>query len=79
MFFIASFNMANRFADVRGVAPTTRVFVDDARRKILGDLQEALRRMRRKRKKIRMMMTNLIHPLKAVKIPNQHEGATQLY
>ena len=38
MFFIASFSMANRFADVRGVAPTTRVFVDDARRKVLGDL-----------------------------------------
>jgi hypothetical protein len=30
--------MANGLADVRGVAPTTREFVDDTRRKVLGDL-----------------------------------------
>jgi len=38
MFFEASFCMANHLADVRGVAPTTREFLDDARRKVLGDL-----------------------------------------
>ena len=38
VFFEASFSMANRLANVRGVAPTTREFVDDTRRKVLGDL-----------------------------------------
>ena len=38
MFFIASFCMANRFTNVRRISSTTCKFVDDARRKILGNL-----------------------------------------
>ena len=38
MFFIVSFCMANRFTNERRIVSTTCKFVDDAKRKILGNL-----------------------------------------